>query len=64
MDISEARPCAHNGEVVGLACDATNSIMISAGYQGDIKVYFMRFYIMLYFNLAEVVMLEVEEDLN
>ncbi|XP_038987551.1 WD repeat-containing protein 36 [Phoenix dactylifera] len=39
MDISEARQCAHNGEVVGVACDATNSIMISAGYQGDIKVW-------------------------
>ncbi|KAJ6795772.1 WD repeat-containing protein 36 [Iris pallida] len=39
VDISEARSCAHDGEVVGVACDATNNIMISAGYHGDIKVW-------------------------
>ncbi|XP_058068538.1 U3 small nucleolar RNA-associated protein 21 homolog isoform X2 [Magnolia sinica] len=39
VDISEARSCAHDGEVVGVACDATNSLMISAGYHGDIKVW-------------------------
>lgn len=39
IDISGARQCAHDGEVVGVACDATNSTMISAGYQGDIKVW-------------------------
>ncbi|KAG1327940.1 hypothetical protein COCNU_01G018740 [Cocos nucifera] len=39
VDISEARQCAHDGEVVGVACDAANSIMISVGYQGDIKVW-------------------------
>lgn len=38
IDDSESQRCAHDGEVVGIACDATNSIMISAGYQGDIKV--------------------------
>ncbi|KAG6475125.1 hypothetical protein ZIOFF_064343 [Zingiber officinale] len=38
VDISESRQYAHDGEVVGIACDATNSSMISAGYNGDIKV--------------------------
>ncbi|XP_042436738.1 WD repeat-containing protein 36-like isoform X1 [Zingiber officinale] len=39
VDISESRQYAHDGEVVGIACDATNSSMISAGYNGDIKVW-------------------------
>lgn len=38
VDNSEARSCAHNGEVVGVACDAINCVMISVGYYGDIKV--------------------------
>ena len=38
VDISEQRDCAHDGEVVGVACDATNCVMISAGYGGNIKV--------------------------
>ncbi|KAM6570579.1 hypothetical protein CsatB_018564 [Cannabis sativa] len=38
-DTSEKRSCAHDGEVVGIACDSTNTLMISAGYQGDIKVW-------------------------
>jgi U3 small nucleolar RNA-associated protein 21 len=38
VDISERRSCAHDGEVVGVACDSTNTLMISAGYRGDIKV--------------------------
>ena len=37
VDVAE-KSCAHNGEVVGVACDSTNSLMISAGYNGDIKV--------------------------
>ncbi|BAU03010.1 uncharacterized protein HKW66_Vig0124930 [Vigna angularis] len=39
IDISESRSCAHDGEVVGVACDSTNTLMISAGYKGDIKVW-------------------------
>lgn len=39
IDTSLAMQCAHDGEVVGLACDATNSSLISAGYHGDIKVW-------------------------
>uniref|UniRef100_A0A2N9G265 WDR36/Utp21 C-terminal domain-containing protein n=1 Tax=Fagus sylvatica TaxID=28930 RepID=A0A2N9G265_FAGSY len=39
VDISERRSCAHDGEVVGVACDSTNTLMISAGYRGDIKVW-------------------------
>lgn len=38
-DISERRGIAHDGEVVGIACDSTNTLMISAGYLGDIKVH-------------------------
>lgn len=38
MDVSEKRNSAHDGEVVGVACDSTNSLMISGGYNGDIKV--------------------------
>jgi U3 small nucleolar RNA-associated protein 21 len=38
IDMSESRSCAHDSEVVGVACDSTNTLMISAGYQGDIKV--------------------------
>uniref|UniRef100_A0A1D1ZKQ4 WD repeat-containing protein 36 n=1 Tax=Anthurium amnicola TaxID=1678845 RepID=A0A1D1ZKQ4_9ARAE len=39
VDTSKARCYAHDGEVVGIACDATNLKMISAGYHGDIKVW-------------------------
>ncbi|KMZ58759.1 putative WD-repeat protein [Zostera marina] len=39
VDNTEARSCAHNGEVVGVACDAINCAMISVGYYGDIKVW-------------------------
>ncbi|KAH9606023.1 hypothetical protein KSS87_021040 [Heliosperma pusillum] len=39
MDKSERGNCAHDGEVIGVACDSTNSLMISAGYRGDIKVW-------------------------
>ncbi|EXC12813.1 Uncharacterized WD repeat-containing protein [Morus notabilis] len=39
QDTSERRSCAHEGEVVGISCDSTNTLMISAGYQGDIKVW-------------------------
>ncbi|PON41112.1 Guanine nucleotide-binding protein, beta subunit [Parasponia andersonii] len=39
QDTSERRSCAHDGEVVGIACDSTNTLMISTGYQGDIKVW-------------------------
>lgn len=38
QDTTERRSCAHEGEVVGIACDSTNTLMISVGYQGDIKV--------------------------
>ncbi|KAK7376647.1 hypothetical protein VNO80_02061 [Phaseolus coccineus] len=37
--MSESRSCAHDGEVVGVACDSTNALLINAGYQGDIKVW-------------------------
>ncbi|QCD93291.1 U3 small nucleolar RNA-associated protein 21 [Vigna unguiculata] len=37
--VLESRSCAHDGEVVGVACDSTNTLMISAGYKGDIKVW-------------------------
>ena len=36
IDSSLAMQCAHDGEVVGLACDATNGSLISSGYHGDI----------------------------
>ncbi|KAL0925732.1 hypothetical protein M5K25_004099 [Dendrobium thyrsiflorum] len=39
VDTSESKSCAHYGEVVGVACDTTNTMMISAGFQGDIKVW-------------------------
>ncbi|KAH9805538.1 WD REPEATS REGION domain-containing protein [Citrus sinensis] len=39
LDMSERSNYAHNGEVVGVACDSTNTLMISAGYHGDIKVW-------------------------
>lgn len=39
MDMSERNSCAHDVEVVGVACDSTNTLMISAGYHGDIKVW-------------------------
>ncbi|CAK8533851.1 unnamed protein product [Lathyrus sativus] len=39
IDMSESRSCAHDSEVVGVACDSTNTYMISAGYHGDIKVW-------------------------
>ncbi|XP_074309267.1 uncharacterized protein LOC141643843 [Silene latifolia] len=39
VDKSEGVNCAHDGEVIGVACDSTNSLMISAGYRGDIKVW-------------------------
>ncbi|KAM7260646.1 hypothetical protein ACFE04_011319 [Oxalis oulophora] len=39
QDISEKKGRAHKGQVVGVACDSTNTLMISAGYHGDIKVW-------------------------
>lgn len=39
IDTSEKVACAHGGDVVGVACDSTNTLMISAGYHGDIKVW-------------------------
>lgn len=39
VDMSEGKTCAHNGEVAGVACDSTNTIMISAGLNGDVKVW-------------------------
>ncbi|KAK3221191.1 hypothetical protein Dsin_008216 [Dipteronia sinensis] len=39
LDRSETRSYAHKGEVVGVACDSTNTLLISAGYHGDIKVW-------------------------
>lgn len=42
LDKSERRSCGHDGEVVGVACDSTNTLMISAGYHGDIKVWNFR----------------------
>ncbi|KAJ8753109.1 hypothetical protein K2173_017651 [Erythroxylum novogranatense] len=37
LDMSERSSCALNGEGVGVACDATNTLIISAGYHGDVK---------------------------
>lgn len=39
VNTSEADACAHDGEVVGLACDSTNTALISAGSHGDVKVW-------------------------
>nr|TKR74873.1 hypothetical protein D5086_0000290670 [Populus alba] len=40
LDVSERGSHAHEGEVVvGVACDSTNTLMISAGYHGDVKVW-------------------------
>lgn len=39
LDALEGKGTAHDSEVIGLACDSTNTIMISAGYHGDIKVW-------------------------
>ncbi|KAJ6699672.1 WD REPEAT-CONTAINING PROTEIN 36 [Salix purpurea] len=39
LDVSERGSCAHESEVVGVACDSTNTQMISAGYHGDVKVW-------------------------
>ncbi|KAJ0968681.1 hypothetical protein J5N97_021558 [Dioscorea zingiberensis] len=39
IDNSEGKIQAHEGEVVGVACDATNNVLISGGYHGDIKVW-------------------------
>ncbi|XP_073525647.1 WD repeat-containing protein 36-like [Phyllobates terribilis] len=35
----DGRHCAHDAGVVGVACDSTNSLLISVGYHGDIKVW-------------------------
>ena len=50
--MSERSNYAHNGEVVGVACDSTNTLMISAGYHGDIKVciFFSRFVCTAFFT--------------
>jgi hypothetical protein len=38
IDKYEESLTAHDGEVAGIACDSTNSLLISAGYHGDVKV--------------------------
>ncbi|KAK4424941.1 WD repeat-containing protein 36 [Sesamum alatum] len=40
MDMSERKPCAHDGEVVGVACDSTNTIMISCAL---VKIVYHRY---------------------
>ncbi|KAA3471620.1 WD repeat-containing protein 36 isoform X3 [Gossypium australe] len=37
--VDTPKASAHDAEVVGVACDSTNTLMISAGYHGDIKVW-------------------------
>lgn len=44
VDKSLRKSYAHEGEVVGVACDSTNTLMISTGYHGDIKVIFFRLF--------------------
>lgn len=39
LDSFKRSSSAHDSEVVGIACDSTNTLMISAGYHGDIKVH-------------------------
>ncbi|XP_043708500.1 U3 small nucleolar RNA-associated protein 21 homolog [Telopea speciosissima] len=39
IDINERSSGAHDSEVVGVACDATNTLMMSAGYRGDVKIW-------------------------
>lgn len=39
IDFSEGKNSAHDGEIVGLACDSTNTVMVSAAYPGDVKVW-------------------------
>lgn len=34
---------AHAGPVIGLACDATNTLMLSGGHDGNIKVHLTSF---------------------
>ncbi|XP_078434530.1 transducin family protein / WD-40 repeat family protein [Wolffia australiana] len=42
LDPSESRSTAHDSEVIGLACDATNSALISVGYHGDLKMWSLK----------------------
>ncbi|KAJ8748657.1 hypothetical protein K2173_008102 [Erythroxylum novogranatense] len=37
LDMSERSNCTHDEEVFGVACDATNTLMISSSYHGDMK---------------------------
>ncbi|WMV10776.1 hypothetical protein MTR67_004161 [Solanum verrucosum] len=53
VDALEGESAAHNGEVIGIACDATNTIMISAGYHGDISVYLMLLHRGWFVNLRD-----------
>ncbi|KAL7126155.1 hypothetical protein ABFS83_14G166500 [Erythranthe nasuta] len=39
IDASERKSGAHGGEVVGVACDSTNTVLISGGFNGDVKVW-------------------------
>lgn len=39
VDASDSKNSAHGGEVVGVACDNTNSMLISVGFHGDVKVW-------------------------
>ncbi|CAA0817996.1 transducin family protein / WD-40 repeat family protein [Striga hermonthica] len=39
VDKSEKVHGAHGGEVIGVACDSTNTVLISGGINGDIKVW-------------------------
>ncbi|KAL6557568.1 hypothetical protein OROMI_017918 [Orobanche minor] len=37
--LERKKACAHDGEVVGVACDSTNTVLISSGFHGDIKIW-------------------------
>ncbi|CAI9103007.1 OLC1v1001416C1 [Oldenlandia corymbosa var. corymbosa] len=39
IDVAEGIGCAHDNAVIGLACDATNTSLVTAGYGGDVKVW-------------------------
>lgn len=49
VDTSLRKSYAHEAEVVGVACDSTNTLMISTGYHGDIKVLFFFFFSLFFF---------------
>lgn len=51
-DMAVGPSCAHDGAILGLACDSTNVLLTSGGYDGFLKVSSFTFTLLYYSDFA------------